>query len=284
MAKKDFIDTLDITVMNPEGYINIMDQTGLVFENMFASKASEWAHSLQRDDVEIRSMQHTAADKYEGTDLILQNSKYANIHLDPTLHMEYKDPTVAFKTNTGIFLGTHTVEIGIRVGNVYFDKQNKQQKFGAYHTPTIVIGTNMSSKELRDHDVDIQHDLAKIMPRIMDKIVDVYRDYNTVDPEQRKALKNKPLVANPDYGKGLRTEENKPLITLSKERIEHHKTLRQLKAIEAKEAEEKKTCIGERKRVKIDAKTQKAMLQRIQQANDIKPDGFDPNQSPEYFR
>ena len=122
------------------------------------------------------------------------------------------------------------------------------------------------------------------MPRIMDKIVDVYRDYNTVDPEQRKALKNKPLVANPDYGKGLRTEENKPLITLSKERIEHHKTLRQLKAIEAKEAEEKKTGVGERKRVKIDAKTQKAMLQRIQQANDIKPDGFDPNQSPEYFR
>lgn len=246
------------TSLNPEVSSIRQDQVGREFETEFINACTQWAKNLTRDSIEVANITHSIDDTDHGQDAKiikydLDGEEVLNLYIDPTLNFTGKLSTSPFVASTDVLLDIYPVKLGIRTGN-------KHNGFKEFPFPTIAIGVDVSPSQFRDMDSRIlQRELLIAMPKIMDKVIDVYQDYNTLDPEKRKLLPARPLTTNAFYNIVVNDPKSSPALK------KHIDMLRQIKE------QEKITPakIQERKR-----------LAKSLQPFEPFPDDIDP----EYFR
>ena len=143
-------------------------------------------------------------DEHEGTDII-----WNGIRLDTTLAFmtDKKQDYMPAIYHTNIDLTPiHKLDIGVRIGVAYYDRQQHKTVYSNYPEPVIVVGTTMEAEEYERLYSDLMPDfLDKNINEISLAITDAYLDYTTEDEEERNYIE-KPLKINKNYNNSYRNQ------------------------------------------------------------------------------
>lgn len=140
-------------------------------------------------------------DLEEGTDFIYRDA----LRIDITSAFSKKD-NMPFITDTNIESGIpgQNIKMGIRLGN----RCKKEHGYHEFKEPVVVIGYDVSPKELDNYEDQILDTIHKHAEDIIYYATDCYYDYMEQDPEERECIENKTLQRNPKYRQPKKIGEN----------------------------------------------------------------------------